>query len=198
MNGVIRKLALITTTYVVAVGLSGCATTAKSIESSAELAAASAGEHVAFGKFRLVRNGYETKLGKGIFANSAVLYLYQTGDSDEIIGKVGMGGEFAWSLQPGSYQVSSIDFNNRGEKISLNTDFKFAVSADHPASYLGTMTLETTLDNGYYGVNGTVDRYTVTDDCAKECSRRLSQLGLSMEDATVALMQEQSQLARTR
>ena len=199
MNGVTRNLALMTTACVLALGLSGCATTATSIDSGDELAAAAAGtsDAVAFGKFRLVRNGREANIGGGIFASAAKLHFYQTDTDREIVGKVGKDGEFAWVLEPGTYQLSNIDFHNRGEKVALRTDFTFSVAADTRASYVGTVTLETSLDNGYYGVNGTVDRYTVTDDCAAECDSRLSQLGLSTADMSISLMQQQSQVAST-
>ena len=199
MKGVTRNLALMTTACALAIGLTGCATTATSVDSGDELTAATtaATDTVVFGKFRLVRNDREVKVGEGIFTNSAKLHLYQDGTDDEIIGKVGKDGQFAWMLKPGNYTLSNIGFHNRGEKVELVTDFAFSVAGDTRANYVGTVTLETTLDNGYFGSNGTVDRYTVTDDCSTECSSRLAELGLSMDDMSITLMQQNGQLAST-
>ena len=198
MNGVIRNL-IVTITVVLAMGaLSGCATTAKSIDSDATLAkAASSTDAVVFGKFRLIRNGHEANVGDGIFATTATLHLYQDGAGKAIVGKVGDDGEFAWALAPGQYRVSSIGFDNRGERAETDTDFTFTVSADHDAVYVGTITLETTFDSGYFGLNGAVDRYTISDDCMSDCSDRLARLGLSADAAAVSLLQQEGQLARS-
>ena len=199
MNLINRKNLLALCSIVAVFALSACGTTARTIDSGEELAKASAAtaDTVVFGKFRLLRNGSEANLGEGIFANSATLHLYDQGERREIAGKVGKGGEFAWVLAPGQYRVSSIGFNNRGERAETETDFSFTVSADSEAIYVGTITLETTFDSGYFGLNGVVDRYTVSDDCANDCAGRLERLGLSSDAATVSLLQQEGQLART-
>lgn len=199
MNGISRNIvATISVCLLALVGVSGCANTASSIDSGAELAKAASApsDTIVFGKFRLVRNGYEAKLGTSVFANSATLHLYQQDGNEKIVGKVGRDGEFAWVLKPGSYRVSSIGFYNRGDKVEPVTDFTFNVPAEQEAIYVGTITLESTFDSGFLGVNGTVDRYTVNNDCEMDCANRLEQLGLSADSATVALMQDNSQFAR--
>ncbi len=184
------------TTLVMALGLSACSTMT-SIESGDQLADAAPGEPVVFGKFRLVRNGTEADLGTGLFANRAMLHFVNGKDDRDIVGQVGDDGEFAWTLAPGRYRLTAIDFDSRGERESAETNFTFVVPADHKAVYIGSITLEATFESGYYGLNGIVDDYRVTNDCAAECAGRLDRLGLSMNDMTVELLTEQYHLAHT-
>ncbi|MEM8814631.1 MAG: hypothetical protein AAGE85_02330 [Pseudomonadota bacterium] len=182
---------------VAAIGMSGCSTTA-SIESSEQLAKrADSGETVVFGKFRLIRNGDEAKLGSGLFASGANLHLVNLAGGGELIAKVGRDGEFAWALEPGNYEVTAIGFDNRGEHQQADTSFTLAVSAEHAAVYIGTVSLEASFESGYYGFNGTVDDYTVSNDCAADCAARLDRLGLSRDAMAVALLQEQYHVARS-
>lgn len=184
---------------IAAAGLAGCASTAKNIGSGETLdeAVSAATDTVVFGKFRLVRNGQEIRLGEGIFANSATLELQKSGSDGRIVGEVGRDGEFAWALEPGSYSMSSIGFSFRGEKVESQTSFSFAVSADHRASYVGTITLEATFDSGYHGTTGTVDRITVRNDCEAECEKRLAELGLPAGAATASLFHWEGRIAST-
>jgi hypothetical protein len=69
------------------------------------------------------------------------------------------------------------------------------VTADKDAVYIGTITLEATLDAGFYGVGGTFDRYTVSNDCSDECAGRMTALGLSENDVTVSLLREEGRMA---
>ena len=198
MREMIRNLAVVSAGCLFAVaGLSGCATASKSIESGEELARASetGADTVVFGKLRLISNGKEVELGEGIFAKSATLQLRQPGAGQEIQGKVGREGEFAWVLEPGYYSVSSIGLKYHGETVEPQTNFRFSVSADHKASYVGTITLEASFDPGYFGLRAMVDRYTVKNECAANCERRLAQLGLSGEAATVSLAHWEERMA---
>lgn len=61
---------------------------------------------------------------------------------------------------------------------------------------MGTVTLETSFDSGYLGVNGTVDSYTIANDCATDCASRLENLGLPADGVMIALMQDNSRYAR--
>ena len=199
MNNVTRKIKVISMTCVVAlVGLAGCGTAVATIHSGEELARASvdATVTVGFGQFRLVRNGQEADLGDGVFASSAALQLFDSEDGCDITGKVGKDGEFAWALHPGEYSVSSVSFTNRGDRVVTPTNFTFTVSENQEAIYVGTITLEATIDSGYYGMNGTIDRFTVIDDCALDCAGRLEQLGLNADAATTSLFRQEGQLAR--
>ena len=200
MDKVIRTLAN-TITYVAAAALfSGCAVTAQSIDHADQLAQTSDAkvEKVVIGKFRLLRNGEEVEFGDGIFANSAKLHIYKDGASQEIVGKVGRDGEFAWALEPGDYTLSSIAFKHRGETIEPSTNFSFAVSANHDASYVGTITLETTFNSGYYGTSGVIERFYITDDCSTDCSNMLGSLGMADAVAASSLLHWETQVASTR
>lgn len=176
-------------------GLSGCATTADSVDSSAELQQAAAG-HVVFGKFRLVRNGHVVPLDDGMLANTATFTLTRDGVGQEITAKVGQDGEFAWALAPGQYKVSGIGFSYHGDRIKTPANFVFTAAVDHGATYVGTITLETSFYSGSYGTIGAVDSFTVANDCASDCEGRLTRLGLSLDDATIALFPQVSQMAR--
>lgn len=200
MQKVIRTLAT-SIAYVAAAALfSGCAMTAQSIDHVDELAQASeaTAEKVVIGKFRLIRNGQQVEFGDSIFANSAKLHMYQDGVNREIVGKVGRDGEFAWVLEPGDYTLSSIAFKHRGETIEPAANFAFSVSADHDASYVGTITLETTFSSGYYGTNGVIERFFITDDCAAECSRMLSDLGMADTVTASSLLHWETRVASNR
>ncbi len=177
-------------------GMAGCTTTA-SIESGEALSKrAVPGDAVVFGKLKLIRNGEEAQLGSGVFESGAKLHLVNMASGKQTIGRVGKGGEFAWALGSGNYEVVTIGFDNRGEHKQAETSFTFAVSDDHEAVYVGTIALETSFHSGYYGFNGTVDDYTVSNDCAADCAARLDRLGLSADSMDVALLQEQYQLAQ--
>lgn len=201
MNTTTRRISLgAVACFVAMAGLSGCATTTSSIDSQAELAklAPTSGQVVVFGKFRLIRNGEVAALGESILGNSATMRMEQAGGSDDIVAEVGRNGEFAWALEPGLYRISSIGFNNRGVRVEPITNFTFNVAAGSDAVYIGTVTMDTTFDSGFYGLNGIIDSYTVSDDCAVTCDSRLSRLGLADADTTVSLMQQaQGRIAST-
>jgi hypothetical protein len=197
MKGNIRNL-IVTTFFIVAAGgLAGCATANKSIESGNDLAAAATGNPVVFGKFRLIRNGNEARLGSDMLSTTATLTLRKAGSAEEFVGAVGANGEFAWALEPGFYRVARIGFDNRGDRVEPITNFTFRVSGDHEAVYIGTVTLEATFDSGYYGLNGVVDGYAVSNDCATDCAPRLERLGLAADDLATAVMYQPSPVAST-
>jgi hypothetical protein len=200
MTKVIRNLAKSVTYLAAAALFSGCAVTAQSIDHADEVAQASdvSAEKVVFGKFRLLRNGQEVEFGEGIFANSARLHLFQDGADQEIVGKVGRDGEFAWLMEPGDYKLSSIAFKHRGETIEPAANFAFTVSADHDASYVGTITLEATFNAGYYGTSGVIERFYISNDCAAECSKMLGDLGMADTLAATSLLHWETQVASNR
>lgn len=177
--------------------LSGCASTG-SIDSSDELAKAVNGsEKLIFGKFRLVRNGEEADLGAGLFATTAELHVVNGDGERDLVGKVGKDGEFAWALEPGTYQVTTIGFDNRGEREETGANFAFTVPADYDAVYVGTITLEASFDSGWYGTNGAVDNMFISNDCERDCAERMETLGLSMDTMTVSVFESRTQMART-
>jgi hypothetical protein len=199
MHNVTRNFAVTILVGVVSVaGLSGCATNARTVTSAEDLAAASmtGSETVVIGKFRLLRNGYEARLGNGFFATSAKLHVNRDGNPQEIVGEVGRDGQFVWILEPGNYRISSIAFDNRGDSVEPVTNFAFTVADGADATYIGTITMEATFESGYYGLSGTVDRYAVIDDCAADCDARLAALGLSRDRAVVSLAHQSGQFAR--
>ena len=191
------KITAISAVLVAVVSLSGCATSATSadVDKHTAQALAAPGETVVFGKFRLIRNGEEAHIDNGFLSTSATLYLRQAGESGKIVGKVGEEGEFAWALEPGNYRVSSISFSNRGERVEPITNFSFSVSGDTEALYIGTVTLETSFDSGFYGLNGVVDGYSVRNDCSSDCAARLERLGLAASDASISLLVEPNPMA---
>lgn len=153
---------------------------------------------VVFGKFRLLKNGNEIKLGDGFFSNVAALRLYRPEDQEEFTGRVGDDGEFSMQLAPGDYYIENVVFKHQGETIAPETNYVFTVSADHEANYIGTITLETTFTKDYNGVKGTFDRFTVADDCATDCDRRLAELGLPNSELMVDLPKWETQVASSK
>ena len=197
MKGLTGRIIAISAGLAAVVGLSACATSATGVDADKGTAQALAapGESVVFGKFRLVRNGEEAQFNNDMFATSAALYLKRAGEPGRILGKVGEDGEFAWALEPGNYRVSSISFNNLGERVEPITNFSFSVSGDTDAVYIGTVTLEATFESGYYGINGVVDGYSVRNDCSSGCAARLERLGLDASDSSISLLAEPSPVA---
>ena len=128
---------------------------------------------------------------------SGCISLYSL-QNQEIVGRVGRDGEFAWLLEPGDYTLSSIAFKHRGETIEPAANFAFAVSADHDASYVGTVTLEATFSSGYYGTSGVIERFFISDDCAAQCSKMLSKLGMADTVAASSLLRWETQVASNR
>ncbi len=167
----------------------GCAATVTNIDSSDELAKATNGvmHPVVFGKLEFVRNGERVELGEGILSTTAKVQLYDQDGNRQIVGNVGEDGEFSWMLEPGTYQVARIGFRYQGRDVAPETNFLFTVSPEHDATYLGTISLEATFDAGYNGVSGTVEKFTVWNECASDCETRLTELGLSDTASTMSL-----------
>lgn len=174
-----------------AAGMAGCGTSAKTLESGDDLAVQLTGtdDAVVVGRFKLIRNGEPVELGDGILANRATLHLHNAGNQSEIDARVGENGEFAWVIPPGRYRIANIEFCVRGETVSPSTKFEFSANGNDPVTYIGTITLETTFDSGYYGVDGFVDGYTVEDDCESDCAAMLSRLDLGNNVARVSLIE---------
>jgi hypothetical protein len=192
-----RRLITVTAAGCLLAGLSGCASTASHIDSADELArqADDTAATVVFGRFELLRNGHTVDFGDGIFASSATLNLNESGSVKPIVGHIGRDGEFAWLLEPGTYQVTSIGFRYHGQKIQPPTGFTFTVPEGYRSSYVGTITLETSFDRGLLGTRARVDRYLIDDDCAAVCEARLTRLGLTADSSTRALFSWDRSLA---
>jgi hypothetical protein len=191
MNGAyLKKTAIAAAGVLALMGLTGCATTGT--------AQADATDAVVFGKLKLIKNGEEAPLGKSFFAGLASLNIEQVGGHEETVAKVGWGGEFDVALAPGEYRITGLQFTNRGERVYTDTDFAFTVSDNSAPVYLGTLTLETSFSSGYYGMSGQIDRFSVSDECARECMDRLGEMGLAANAPTVALIRQEGQLATNR
>ena len=171
-------------------GTSGCSTTVKSMQTGQDLAAQSTETDAAvvLGKFRLVKNGEEVPLGTSVFANNATLHLVCDDSQEEIKAKVGPNGEFAWVLKPGNYRIANIEFLVRGDSFAPSTRFEFVANAENDATYVGTITLVTTFESGYYGLDGVIDSSSITDDCATDCPEMLTRLDMDKDAATVSLI----------
>ena len=195
MKGLTQKLKALILAGAVA-ALAGCSM-APMVDSDDVLAEASAEsvDSLVFGKLELIRNGHAANLGGGLFSSSATLHVDAADGSRRFVGQVGDGGEFEFALQPGEYRVTNIGFHNRGEKVETESNLAFVVPEGSNAVYIGTLTLETVFDSGYYGLNGAIEDFTVSDDCRTDCADRLTQLQLSTDAAIVALIRAESHLA---
>ena len=198
MTHLTGKFRLATATLAVAL-LAGCATSTGTIDSSkAASNAVDDSESIVFGKFTLYRNGKAAKLDDGLFAGTtAFLHVNDDNGARQIVGQVGEDGEFAWALEPGNYQVSALDFYHRGERQEIEAGLDFKVPADGKPVYVGTITLEASIDMGYYRPKGAVDGFYVRNDCEDDCARRLDALGLSADTPHVVIPHSVYQLART-
>lgn len=150
------------------------------------------------GKLRIVKNGSEVSLDRGLFANEASLRLVRLESQERLQRKVGRDGEIAWDVEPGDYRLEGIDFMVRGERVSAQSNFVLTVADSTAATYVGTVTLEATFEGGYSGLAGSIDRYTVADECSEDCAPILSRAGLADDSLTVALMRPNLQLLTSR
>ena len=160
----------------------GCAT------SAIDTTAPDDGDVAVIGKFELIRNGAQVDVGEGFFANHATLLFSRQGEGEEIVGTVGSDGQFTWYLAPGDYHVSAVSFSNRGERVEPDVSLNFSVAPDAGAVYIGTISLETSFDNGYFGTDARLSGATVQNDCNAECANRLRELDLSNGDLVVSML----------
>lgn len=156
---------------------------------------AAAGDDAAvIGKLKLLKNGEQIVLGPGLLANPAKLTLIDTATQERQRLKVGKDGAFSSRLAAGQYRLTDIEFLVRGERVNAQGNFLLTVADSQAATYVGTVTLQTTFESGHYGLSGSVDGYSIANDCAADCARMLSRLGLADESVTVALMRPNQEL----
>ena len=158
------------------------------------LAAADEVKPAVLGKLEVVKNGEPQRLGSSLLANRAKMTLVNTATQQQHRVRVGRDGRFSSRLAPGQYRLSGIDFMVRGEPVTAQSNFVLTVADAAPATYVGTVTLETQFRSGFYGLSGTVDRLAVADDCRADCAPMLSQLGLDEEAVTVNLLRPNLEL----
>ncbi|MEJ2274201.1 MAG: hypothetical protein P8Y01_06455 [Woeseiaceae bacterium] len=100
----------------------------------------------------------------------------------------GSDGQFTWYLAPGDYHVSAVSFSNRGERVEPDVSLNFSVAPDAGAVYIGTISLETSFDYGYFGTDARLSGASVQNDCNAECTERLRVLDLSNGDLVVSML----------
>ncbi len=161
---------------------------------SSALAAPDVPKPAVIGKLEVVKNGEPQRLGSSLLANQAKFTLINTATQQRHRVRVGRDGHFSWRLAPGQYQLSGIDFLVRGERVTAQSHFVLTVTDALPATYVGTLSLETRFASGFYGLSGTVDRLAVADDCRADCAPMLAQLGLDEEAVAVMLMRPNLEL----
>ena len=148
---------------------------------------ADADSNVVIGKLRLIKNGDEVRLGDGWFSNRARLKIVaDSGERFEV--PVGKDGAVIWEATPGTYRVSGVEFMVRGDAVNVDWDLAFDAEPESQATYIGTVTLETSFSPNYYGLEGTVDTFSVTNDCSSDCSALLADTGHAEGEAVVALL----------
>lgn len=172
--------------------LSGCATSGNAGQ------IADAEKSAVFGDLRLITNGVEERLGNGLFAADAGFRLTHQDTGRNLDGNIGKNGTFEAKLAPGTYRIHTIFFKHHGEIIEAETDFVFTVANNAAATYIGTISLEATLENGAHGIIGTADRFTVRNDCANVCDSRMASVGLPHGDTSVSLAHWVGQVAVNR
>lgn len=169
----------------IAVLAAGCSTTGVS----------GGAERVAFGSLTLISNGHEHALGDRLVDRHAVIEVRSKRDQRLYSGRVGQQGRFALSLPAGEYVLETIGFEHHDEMIEAPANFRFTVSNEYRSVYIGAVTLEATLDTGIYGVVGTADRYTVSNECSSDCDEELDAFGLQAATAGISLMSWDHQMA---
>ncbi len=142
-------------------------------------------EVLVFGTFELQKNGYTVKMRDGLFGNSATLHLRHAETWAEETVQVGDEGLFATELAPGEYYITSVEFRLQSQVVKPETDLRLTVKDSHDANYVGTLTMRTRIESGYYGASGEVEQVAIRDNCNEECPDLLERLGA--EDASMAV-----------
>ena len=150
---------------------------------------------VAFGTFNLISNGHEIEVGNGPAKRHAMLEVRSMVDQKLYSGRVGNDDRFAMALPVGEYVIETIGFEHHKEMIESPANFRFSVPSDYESVYVGSVTLEATLESGIYGVVGTADRYTVNNHCSDGCDDTLTTLGLGQSTSGISLMSWDYQMA---
>ena len=183
--------------------LSSCASVETNIESSEQLsqAAESADGTLVFGKVRWIYNGEELDVGVGLSSNVVELQMYPMGSDKRIIGRIGEGGRFAWTMSPGHYHVPAANFvspmfSSRGNFVGY-TYLEFDVPDVDDPVYLGTLMLETEYTRHLFTWDATL-KASIVDDCEADCEDRLADLGLPVDTLRVNLIRFDSRLSSLR
>ena len=194
-----RRLAIAGILLLVAL-VSGCASVEKNIESSQQLGQEieSADATLVFGKIRWIYNGEELDVGKGLSSNIVEMQIYREASDKRIIGRVGDGGRFAWSMLPGHYHIPAVNFvspmfSSRGNFVG-RTFLEFDVLDVGGPVYLGTVILETEYTKKLFTWDA-MTKASIEDDCESDCEERLADLGLPVESLRVELIRFDSRLA---
>jgi len=172
----------------------GCASTAPGLDPVKGISAQQ-GDAVVIGKVRLIRNGKEVPLADDMLASTPKLHLTDLRHGRTIKAEVGENGEFAWPLQAEYYNISGIEFLVNGQKVLFPTYLTFAAGNDTKATYVGTITLETDIDSGYYGLSARAMSMSIANDCDRLCGRHLYDLGLDEDDLSIGLVRPDVALA---
>jgi hypothetical protein len=168
------------------------------ITDSSASAVASHSRVLVFGKFRLVKNEYESRLGPGFFGNTAAFTLFRVDDQEEMTVRVGKDGRFSRKLSPGDYHLMEIEFKHQGETIRTDTNYMIHVSGATESNYIGTLTLTAKFDRGYMGVDGVIESFSIADNCENECDSILSELGVSGKSMMTSLPVWQAHFANSQ
>jgi hypothetical protein len=109
-----RYLRHLFATLLIALVLSGCASTAENIKQTGEWEKAKrqADSSLVVGRIQWIENGEEKAIGSGMFSFSVRPGLLRLEDRSRHFGEVDEGGWFAWSLQPGTYVMHRINYRD--------------------------------------------------------------------------------------
>lgn len=200
MNAQLRRLLGIAATVLVLALVSGCASVETNIESEQQVARAVSGSDttLVFGKIRWINNENEMEIGTGLSTHSLSLQMYTDASEGRTIGRVGDGGQFAWSLAPGKYRIPAVDFvgplfGGPGD-FTGRTFLEFDVPGDQGPVYIGTLIIETEYKKKFLTWEANTKTETV-NDCDSDCAERLAAFGLPEKPLHISLARLDSRLS---
>jgi len=146
-------------------GLVGCTTPTKSINSASELAIAEPNKSIVFGKLHWLENGKEIKLGTGLTDIFIAPHFMNMEDKSRISGQLNEDGKFVWKLKAGTYFIFEVAYVDPWSgPHSFKTKAAFKVPENGKIYYLGTLRSEFKPKRDLIGgLSGTVF-YAINDE----------------------------------
>ncbi|MCL4744441.1 MAG: hypothetical protein KJZ83_03395 [Burkholderiaceae bacterium] len=177
---------------------SGCATSAKNIESSSEMSQANGNTSIVFGQIEWFEKGEKKKIGKGLMAMSVSPHLMRMEDKTRVVGEVSEGGQFTWSLGAGTYLLHKMAYRDPWSgNYFVAPQIAFRIPANGAVYYIGTLRCEFEPKRDLIGgLSGGV-KFSIRDNWDQDYASFLRKATISVKSAEKSLMIHEPRLPRT-
>jgi hypothetical protein len=139
--------------------------TAPNLETAADVEAATNGKSLVFGQVRWFEDGEQKKIGSGVFTMSLKPQLIRLEDQQRINAEIDEGGNFTWSLAPGTYLINRINYRDPWSgNYFVAPKVAFAVPEGNKSYYVGTLECRFEPKRDLIGGLSGIVQYTVLDE----------------------------------